>query len=229
MLRLVGGGATVIAFTALRRRTTAQTTYPTRIRVLHASPELGQVEVLFNDTEVLDEFDYGMTSDWIEVEPGVVRTTIRRDRAGINYIVFDAIAPVVANEDYELIISDPIVIPAPVDRSPLPADSSRIRVVHASVDVPAIDIAFKGGEVVIDNLVYGQLSDPLEVAAGSADLEARLHGTGEVVLDLGSIAVEPDMVYHLVLYGKPGDTDAPLTVATLSDEARAPIPATPTA
>jgi hypothetical protein len=82
---------------------------------------------------------------------------------------------------------------------------------------------------VIENLTYGQLSDPLEVAAGSYDLEARLHGTGEVVLDLAGIAVEPEMVSHLILYGKPGDTDAPLTVATLSDEARAPMPATPTA
>jgi hypothetical protein len=208
----------------------AQSSFPTRVRVLHASPELGQVEVLFNGEEELDEFDYGTTSDWFEVSPGVLRTTIRRDRAGINYIVFDAIAPVVANEDYELIISDPLVIPIPVDRSPLGADTARVRVVHASVDMPAVDVAIKGGDVVVDDLQYGQLSDPTEVPAGSYDLEVRLHGTGEVALDLPGVTVEPGMVHNLVVYGKPGNTETPLTVATLSDQARAPMPgATPSA
>jgi hypothetical protein len=190
---------------------------------------LGKVEVLFNGSEVLDEFEYGSTSDWVEVKPGVVRVTIRRDRAGMNYVVFDAAAPVVANEDYELIISDPIVIPAPVDRSPLSPGMARYRFVQASVDVPAIDIAVKGGEVVISNLGYGQLSDPQEVAPGSYDLEARLQGTGEVVLDMPGVTVEEGQVYTLVIHGVPQNTTTPLTVTSLADEALAPMPsATPT-
>jgi hypothetical protein len=231
MLRVVGAGVVVgIGIGRRGQNTAAQSPFPTRIRVLHAAPELGKVEVLFDGNEELDEFDYGTTSDWIEVKAGTVRMTIRRDRFGINYPVFDAIAPVVANEDYELILSDPIVIPAPVDRSPLPADTSRVQVIHASVDVPAIDIAKKGGDVVIDNLSYGQLSDPMEVPAGTYDLEARLHGTGDVALALPSMTAEPGMVYHVVIYGRPGDTDTPLTVATLSDEAHQPAPAsTPSA
>lgn len=230
VLRAVGAGvaATLIAG-PLGSVARAQSPFPTRIRVLHAAPALGKVEVLFNGEKKLDEFTYGTTSDWIEVGAGVVRVTVRRDRAGINYIVFDTIAPVVANEDYELILSDPLVIPVPVDRSPLAADTARVRVVHASVDVPAIDIAIKGGDVVIENLVYGQLSEPLEVPAGSYDLEARLHGTGEVALELPTFTAEAGMVYQVVAHGIPGDSAAPLTVTTLSDAARAPMPeATPT-
>jgi Domain of unknown function (DUF4397) len=226
VLRLIGAGAVVgMAISRRRGLAAAQTPYPTRIRVLHAAPGLGKVEVLFNGNEELDEFEYGMVSDWIEVSPGTVRTTIRLDRAGLNYVVFDAIAPVVANEDYELILSDPIIIPAPVDRTPLPADTSRVQVVHAAVDVPAIDIARKGGDVVIANLEYGQLSAPMEVPAGTYDLEARLTGTGEIVLDLPGVAVEPGMVYHLVIHGIPEDTDTPLTATTLADEAHEPEPA----
>lgn len=226
VLRLVGAGVVVgIGSSRHGGLAAAQSPFPTRIRVLHAAPELGKVEILFNGNKALNEFDYGTTSDWIEIKPGVVRTTIRRDRFGMNYPVFDAIAPVVANEDYELILSDPIVIPAPVDRSPLPADTSRVQVIHASVDVPAIDIAKQGGDVVIDNLSYGQLSDPMDVPAGTYDLEARLHGTGDIALALPGMTAESGMVYHLVIYGRPGDTDTPLTVATLSDEAHPPAPA----
>src|SRR4051812_9120644 len=144
----------------------AQASFPTRIRVLHAAPELGKVEVLFNGEKKLDEFNYGTTSDWIQVDPGVVRATVRRDRAGINYIVFDTIAPVVANEDYYMILSDPLVIPVGGDRSPVAADSARVQVIHATVDVPAVDIAIKGGDVIVDNLQYGELSDAVEVPAG---------------------------------------------------------------
>jgi hypothetical protein len=197
--------------------------------VLHAAPQLGKVEVLFDGQEKLDEFDYGTTSDWIEVKPGVVRTTVRRDRAGINYVVFDAIAPVVANEDYSLILSDPLAIPVPVDRSPLAADAARVQVVHASVDLPAVDVAIKGGDVVVDDLQYGQLSDPMEVPAGTYDLELRLHGTSEVALDLPGVELKPGMVYDIVAYGAPGSASAPLTVAVLADEAHAGVPsATPT-
>lgn len=77
-----------------------------------------KAEVLCNGEKQLDEFKYGTTNDWIEIDPGVARITISRDRAGITYFVCDAIAPVVANEDHNLILSDPLVIPAPVDRPP---------------------------------------------------------------------------------------------------------------
>lgn len=230
VLRTAGAGvvATLIAG-RLGSVARAQSPFPTRIRVLHASPALGKVEIRFNGEKKLDEFTYGTTSDWIEVGAGVVRVTISRDRAGINYIVYDAVAPVVANEDYELVLSDPLVIPIPVDRSPLAADTARVRVVHASVDVPAIDIAKKGGDVIIENLAYGQLSDPLEVPAGSVDLEARLHDSGEVALELPGLTAEAGTVYQVVIYGNPGDSEAPLTVTTLSDAARTSNPAaTPT-
>ena len=77
--------------------------------MLHASPELGKVEVHINGQEELDEFTYGMVSDWIEVEPGTARVTIHRDRAGINYVVYDAYVPIVPDEDYDLIIADPLL------------------------------------------------------------------------------------------------------------------------
>ncbi|MFN8590187.1 MAG: DUF4397 domain-containing protein [Thermomicrobiales bacterium] len=230
LLRVAGAGAVVaLAGTRGFAVTRAQTPFPTRIKVLNAAPSLGKVEVLFNGKKELDEFTYGMTSDWIDVSPGLVRATVRRDRAGFNYIVFDAIAPVVANEDYILILSDPLVIPVPVDKSPLAADQARVRVVHATVDVPAVDIAVKGGNVIVDNLQYAQLSAPVDVPAGTYDLEVRLHGTSEVALDIPDVTVEPGVVYDVVAYGTPGDERAPLTVQVITSEARAGAPAaTPT-
>jgi hypothetical protein len=208
----------------------AQDAFPTRVQVLHAAPGLGQVEVLFNGDELLDEFDYGQTSDWLDIAPGTLRVTIRLDRFGFNYAVFDAVYPVPVDNDYHLIISSPLLIPTAVDRAPLAADTSRVRVVQASVGTPPVDVAIAGGDVLLEELGYGQLSDPAEVPSGTYDLELRLHDSGEVVLEVPGATVEPGMTYTAVLYGTPGSGETPLTFVLLGDEVEAGAPvATPTA
>jgi hypothetical protein len=74
-----------------------------------------------------------------------------------------------------------------------------MRVIHASVEVPAIDIAIKGGELIANDLRYGQLSAPREFQSGIYDLEARLQGTGVVEFDLPGEVVNPGMVHRLVM------------------------------
>jgi hypothetical protein len=224
LLGLASAGAMALA---LRGRFSisayAQTAFPGRFRVLHASPDLGKIEVLFNGEKKLDEFQYGQASDWIDVDPGLVRITVQRDRLLINDVVFDLAIPVIADEHYEFIISDPLVIPAPVDRAPLPVDTARARAIHASIDTPVIDIAMKGGDPVLIGLGYGQITAPLEVPAGLYDLELRVHETGEVLAEVPQVPLGAGTVSDLVIYGKPGDANAPLTVSVLTD----PVPVLP--
>lgn len=235
VMRLAGAGVVVLVAASRREPgVLAQTPFPTRLRVLHASPALGKVEVHLNGQEELDEFTYGMVSDWIEVSPGTARITIHRDRAGINYVVYDAYVPAVPDQDYDLIIADPllnqpVLIPAPVDRSPLPAHTGRLAAIHASVALPAVDLAQKGGEVLAANLLFGQRSAPKEVAAGTYDLEVRAHDSGQVVLDLPGTTLEADQVSHLVIYGDPSSADTPVTSVNLTDAAHTAATATPSA
>jgi hypothetical protein len=208
----------------------AQSAFPTRVRVFHGAPDLGKVEVRFNGQKTLDEFTYGSTSDWIDLQPGVVRVSVNQDRAGLNWLVFDTIYPVAVDNDYTLVLSSPLVIPAVVDTDPLPANTSRVRFIHASVDTPAVDVAVAGKAAAVANVSYGQLSAPLEVPAGTVDMEVRRHGTNEVLLPLPGGVFKPGMTYEAILYGKPGSTDTPLTVTWLTDDVRPGAPmATPMA
>lgn len=229
MLRLTGAGALALVFGGgLPAPAQAQSKFPGRFRVLHAAPDLGKIEVLFNFNKQLDEFEYGQASDWVDVDPGLVRITIQRDRLFINDVVFDLVLPVIADERYELIISDPLVIPAPVDRAPLPIDMARARAIHASIDTPVVDLAMKGGDVVLPAMGYGQLSMPFEAPAGMYDLELRVHETGDILADMPHVPLGAGMVSDLVIHGKPGDTNAPLTVSVLTDPVRVlPASATP--
>ncbi len=116
----------------------------TRVQVLHADPALDKVEVHINYDEVLDEFTYGQLSDWIDFQPGGARVTITADRAGFNYAVFDAVYPAPAGNDYYLIITDPLVIGGVFDTNPIPDRGARVRIVQASVALPAVTVTANG-------------------------------------------------------------------------------------
>jgi hypothetical protein len=231
LLRVAGAGAlAVVAGSRLGSRTQAQSRFPGRMRVLHASPDLGKVEVLFNDSEVLDEFQYGQVSNWIDLDPGLVRVLVRRDRLFINDAVFDVLFTVVADEHVNLIISDPLLIPAPVHRAPLPPDTARVSVVQASIDTPPVDIALEGSNIVITALTYGQQSVLPEVRVGSYDIEFRAHDTGELLVEAVETVLEAGIVYDMVVHGIPGDAETPPTVTTLTDQVRVvSLEATPVA
>jgi hypothetical protein len=200
----------------------------TRVQILHASPELGKIEVHINYDEVVDEFEYGDLSDWTNIDPGGNRVTITQDRAGFNYAIFDAMYPVSAGNDYYLIISDAIVMTSVVDRSPIADGGARVRISQAAVDLPAVNvIATKENLNFATQLTYPKSSEYTTVPAGTYDLTVKLADTGEVALTMPGVVLEGNMVYDLVIMGRPNDTDKPLKIQSLSDTTTEKSPATP--
>ena len=200
----------------------------TRVQVLHADPALGQVEVFINDDEVLDEFTYGQQSDWIDFQPGGARVTITADRAGFNYAVFDAVYPAPADNDYYLIITDPLVIGGVFDTNPIPDRGARVRIVQASVALPAVTVtANDESQVLARQLPYAATSVYTVVPAGTYDFDVTLADSGEVALTVPGMVLESNMTYDLVLMGQPGDEDHPLELRPLSDTTRERATPTP--
>jgi hypothetical protein len=189
----------------------------TRVMWLHAGTSTGKVEIHINNDEVLDEFEYGDLSDWIDLDPGSDRVTITQDRAGFNYAIFDAVYPVPAGNDYHAIITDALIITNVVDRSPVPDRRARVRIVQASVDTPEVNVvATSDKSTLASQLAYSRSSEYVEVPAGSFEVAVTLAATGENALTQ-SVELEGDMVYDLVLMGTPGNNDKPLTFTLLPD------------
>ena len=193
----------------------------TRVVVLHASPDLGQVEVHINYEEVLDEFEYGMQSDWIDFTPGAARVTITADRAGFNYAVFDAVYPAPAGNDYYLVITEALVLGGAFDTSPVPDGGARVRIVQGSSGLPAVNVTANGeDEVLARQLGYSWTSVPTILPAGTYDIEVTLADTGEAALSAPGLALEGNMTYDLVIMGQPGDENHPLELRALTDTTR---------
>jgi hypothetical protein len=191
----------------------------TRAVILHAATDLGKVEVHFNDDEVADELEYGDQTDWVDIDPGTVQVWITRDRAGINYTVFNAVYPVPAGNDYYLIITDALVLGGVFDKSPIQDGSARIGVTHGSVDTPAVNVVATSDQAdLATQLGFARTSDEVEVPAGEYTAEIRQADTGDVLATASGTA-EAGKVYQHVIIGTPGDEDDPLTVVTLETEA----------
>jgi len=190
----------------------------TRVQVLHASPDLGKVEVFINNDEVLDEFEYGDQSDFIDFEPGGARVTITADRAGFNYAVFDAVYPTPAGNDYYLIITDALVLGGVFDRSPVPDGGARVQIVQGSVALPTVNVDASGQNISFaTQLAYGRTSESQAVPAGTYDIAVTLADTGETAVTQTGVALDGNSSNALVIMGQPNDDDHPLEVRTLTD------------
>jgi hypothetical protein len=190
----------------------------TRVQFLHAAPELGKVEVSFNYNTALEEFSYGDVSDWKDIPPGATQITMNADRAGFNYLVFNAIYPIQAGNDYYSVITDQLLINGVFDRSPIPDGGARIVVVQGSVSLPAVNVTATGQKAnFATNLSYPRTSESTVVPAGTYDINVTLADGGQTALSVPGVSLAGDSTNVIVIMGTANDTDNPLTIKTLSD------------
>jgi hypothetical protein len=190
----------------------------TRVYFLHAAPDLGKVEIRLNGDKKIDNLEYGKTSDWVDLDPGTVQISINADRRGVNYLVFNAVYPVPAGNDYYVVITDDLVMGGAFDISPVPDGAARVRVVQASVNLPAVNVVAKGQNVdFAAQLAYPRSSDYITVPAGTFDIDINVAGSGETAASVTGINLEGNNVYDLVIMGDPNDQDHPLTITPLQD------------
>jgi len=190
----------------------------TRAVFLHASPNLGDVELSLNWETQLEEFGYGDQSDWVNVPPGAVEVTIHAERRGFNYIVFDAVYPAPAGNDYYMVITEQLVIGGAFDRSPIPDGSARIQIVQGSVSLPAVNVVATGTDGNwATQLQYPRTSEATVVPAGTYNLEVRLADSDQVALTVPNVTLNGDTVNQLVVMGNANDSDHPLEIRLLTD------------
>ncbi len=176
------------------------------VRVAHLSPDAPAVDVLVNGQRAITGLAFGEVTPYIPLpasriqvqvvpagQDGPVVIQAELDlRAGAYYTV--AATGFLANirpQVYQDLLAG--FFPR--------ADQARIRVVHASPDAPAVDVAVKGGSVLFAGLPFPRASQYLVVPAGRYDLEVRAAGTTTVALELPGVVLEPGRTYTVFAVG----------------------------
>ena len=184
----------------------AQAAGEARVRVLHASPDAPAVDVYANGNKVLSNLAFKSASDYLTVPAGTYKFDVRPAGAAADSApVLSAMADLQAGTDYTVAAVNKLAqIQAKVfvDNNVAPAaGKAHIQVIHASPDAPAVDIAVKGGPLLVSNLPFGEQQGPLPADAGTYDLEVRVAGTSNVVLPLNGVQLQAGKVYTFVAVG----------------------------
>jgi len=92
---------------------------------------------------------------------------------------------------------------------------AKVRFLHASPDLPAVDVAVAGGPVLYANLGHGEATDYLTLAPGNYELELRLAGTDTVVLSMPDFSLSQRTNCTIFVLGSPETRVVGLPVADL--------------
>ena len=169
-----------------------------RVRVVHASPDAPNVDVLVDDAVALSNVPYLGVSDYLDVPSG--DRNLKVNAAGTATTVIDEDADLAEDGDYTVIASglaaaiEPIVLED--DNTAPSAGNVRVRAIHGAPSAPAVDIyvTAPGADLtaetpVLTNVEFGQVADYLEAPAGSYQVRVTPAGSKTVVIDSGTLTL----------------------------------------
>ena len=196
-----------------------------RVRVVHASPDAPDVDVLLNDAEVLGDVPYLTASDYLGVPAG--DQNLKVNVAGTATTVIDADLSLVDGTDYTVIASglaeavEPIVLQD--DNSTPAAGNARVRAIHGAPGAPSVDIYITAPGADLENTIpllvsveFGDVADYVEAPAGDYQVRVTLAGTKTVVIDSGTLTLSSGQVRTAMAVDAVGG-GAPFDLLVLED------------
>ena len=205
-LRLIPALALVSAlFVGFTGGVLAQTDSMAKVRVIHASPDAPAVDIFVNGDRAVEGLAFQSGTDYLELAAGDYQLQVAPAGGEAADAVIDATATLEAGTWYSVVAVgtldsiEPLIV---VDSVTEPAaGQAHIKVIHASPDAPAVDVAVTGGPVLFENAPFKAATDYLPVDAGTYDLEVRPTGTEDVALAIPGLALEAGTVYSAYAMG----------------------------
>lgn len=196
-----------------------------RVRVVHASPDAPDVDVLLDDAEVLDDVPYLTASDYLDTPAGDQNLEV--NAAGTATTLIDTDVSLVDGTDYTVIVSglveaiEPIVLQD--DNSAPAAGTARVRAIHGAPGAPAVDIyvTAPGADLettipLLANVEFGDVADYIEAPAGDYQVRVTPTGTKTVVIDSGTLTLSSGQVRTAIAVDAAGG-GAPFDLLVLED------------
>jgi len=195
------------------------------VRVVHASPDAPDVDVLLNDAEVLSDVPYLTASNYLGVPAG--EQNLKVNAAGTATTVIDADLNLVDGTDYTVIASglaeaiEPIVLQD--DNSTPAAGNARVRAIHGAPGAPSVDIYITapGADLattvpLLAGVEFGDVADYIEAPAGDYQVRVTSAGTKTVVIDSGTLTLSSGQVRTAIAVDAVGG-GAPFDLLVLED------------
>jgi hypothetical protein len=199
------------------------------IRVVHASPDAPAVDVYLNGQRAIANLKFTEGTSYAAVPAAAYRVQVfpagtgpggtavidanLNLAGGVAYTV--AAVNVVAKIE-AIVLTDDLTMPA--------AGKAHLRVVHASPDAPAVDVAVKGGPVAFRNAAFKAATPYAPLDAGTYQFEIRPAGTTQAVLTTDPVSLAAGRIYTVFAMGQVGNNT--LQVVAFADNNAPGMPST---
>lgn len=197
---------------------------PAQLRVVHASADAPNVDVLVDAATVLDNVPFRAFSPFLEVTPGQRRVRVRA--TGTTTTVIDANLDLAVDQAYTVLATGPLAGIQPLvledDLTAPAAGQVKVRVVHAAPAAGGVDVyvTAPGANLatstpVLTNVPFRGASGYLTVPAG--DYQIRVTGTGTTTVAIdATVTFAAGQIRTIVATDAPGG-GGPLAPVVLTD------------
>jgi hypothetical protein len=181
---------------------------PAMVRVAHFSPDAPAVDIYVDSNKVLSGVKYPTVSKYLEVPAGSHELAVRpAGAAASSDPVIKATAQVKAGAAYTVAavgaLADIQGKIFPDDLSAPATGKAKVRVIHAAPEVPAVDVAVKGGPTLFEGVKFPSATDYAEVGPATYPIQVKAAGKDDVLLE-ASLPVKAGTIYSVAAIGGAG-------------------------
>jgi Domain of unknown function (DUF4397) len=208
------------------------------LRVIHAAPDAGPVDVYVGETMIAQGLEFGAASTFAAAPNGQQQLRIVPAGESVDQAIVDVAQDLAAGSAAQIVVSglgeDLQGTIAGVDLRALPENQARVRVVHASPDLDAVDVAIAAGPTPFQGIAFRSQSGYVVFDAGTYSFQLRETGNNTLLLEALDVPIEPGMVYDIVAIGQSENGTLQMmilnaTAGVLTGPSATPIAATPAA
>ncbi len=189
----------VLQFTPASAASTADMAY---VRVVHASPGAGTVDVFVDGATLLPNFAFGTVTGYVPVAAGAHKIQVAPAGKGIGASVITQTVTVNAGVPYTVAAigtaASGFSLAAFADNNLVSGNMAKVRVYHLSPDAGPVNVA-AGGSTVISGLTYTNASGYLSVPGGAYTFNVTATQAGATVPV--SATLTGGMVYSVFAVG----------------------------
>lgn len=179
------------------------------LRVVNAgSPDAGPVDVYVGDAAVVEGLEYGMATEFAAIPSDSQQIRIVPAGTSVDEATLDSMEELQPGGAYQLTVSGLTVEElsswlSGVDVSPTTAGHARVRVVHASPDLGAVDVSTGEGEVPFEAIELGSQSGYVEFPAEPTAFQLRMNGEDTLLLETPEpVQLEEGKLYDIYALGE---------------------------
>ena len=171
------------------------------IRILHALPEVGAVDVYVNENLAFQNLKYKRVSKYLPIGPGPNRIqVIMAGDPGTT--VIDTEVDIPPSEVLTLALAGSLenvsILPIIQNINPLEPQETRVRFVHLAFDAPGLDVVLNE-DTIFNNVEYKQVTDYMTVSPGSYNLQVKPTGKEDTLATAENLVFKTGQAY--TIYG----------------------------